>query len=650
MYGYKDVYFNKKHDNFRNSVWIELIGFDNTSPDYGVDDLLTKMGFVPDMISLHVTSIAFALKHEGMDHEYYLPKYACSYYGHDGNDDRKRQNWTNYEMKALVNTLQSRGIKVFASLFDFDPIEKDPNVKHFVHAHPELCACIDDGARTNFIHMINDFDDGTEFKDHFIPKLKKFITDFELDGIQIADGLSSPRLSLQFGDYSDTTINKFTKEYSITLPHFDDRKELARYIFLTYRKQWIEYYRKHWSDFMDCVIKAIHEVGAEADFNSAWTRGPIEALYRYGADYKSFVDSGADSFIVEDVAADIFFVEGNEMDHNRRKFIHYEFASNMLQLKAHLPNIKLTPLCMIRDTLEQWDVIHHMPTAMQRAVAVNLNNYYVNENGKLIPTTNGPHYCLGDGLKATDWDLLRLMWDNAYTENPTDVKGVTVVWSDKKCEKEFQALVDSRLWYNGKWTAELLSRGAAVHKITRIENLPAVKGPILVINPALLDDDELEMINNYNGGEVLTLGLTKNNTIEFSAFEGRSLAVEKLTDVIDPCDATWTVSLTFPELDSEFINDVAKYINELCELPTMKNDFGACHVNEVITSPSTSRLFIDNEEYWYAVPVVTTSRKIKAVKFVNKPDCYPIDRPNEYSFRLRIPGFGMDIVEITYED
>ena len=84
--------------------------------------------------------------------------------------------------------------------------------------------------------------------------------------------------------------------------------------------------------------------------------------------------------------------------------------------------------------------------------------------------------------------------------------------------------------------------------------------------------------------------------------------------------------------------------------PTITGDYGACHINEVITGKNTSRLFLDNEEYWYATPTVHTGRKIKKLYYVTKPECYPINRPDERSFSIRVPGFGMDIIEIEYED
>ncbi|MBR4866949.1 MAG: hypothetical protein IKU11_09680 [Clostridia bacterium] len=655
MYGYKDVYFNREHPGFRNSIWIELVGFDNTLPDYGVDDFLSKTGFRPHMVSFHLTSISFVMMHRGMREEYRLPAFACSYSGHDGNDDRHRQDWTNLQMAGLVKALHARGVEVYISMFDFDSETLVPGVERYTREHPELMVVTRRGEPTDLIHMLKSFPDGTPFETVFIKKLKEVIADYALDGIQLADGVSSPRMALQDADYSPEITGRFFEETGIAPSNdLSDIPATADYIFGSYRREWIEFYTRHWGEFMAHVIAAIRECGAKAAFNSAWTKGPVEAIYRYGADYKAYQDAGADSFIVEDVAADLFFLShsdnGFEMGVERRKFIHYEFAANMMELRANLPELKLTPLCMIRDTLEQWDVLHHMPTAMQRAVAVNLNNYYVERDGSFRPVTNGPHYCLGDGLKATDWDLLRMMWDNAFTQGVTDVSGVTVVWSDKTCTRELSELIDRRLWYTGKWIAELLSKGGAVHKITRVENLEGVRGPILVINPALFDGDDRAAIGAYTGGEILYLGLADDGKIRFTGLPERALEAVPLHHVTDPNQAIWTDSLTFMEVEPAFVEEVARYINDLAELPAITGDYGACHVNQVMTGPNTARLFIDNQEFYYATPWIKPKRKIKSLYYVTKPECYPIHRREDGAFSIRIPGFGMDIVEVTYEE
>lgn len=45
-YGRENAYFESGDKRFRNCVWIELIGFDNTAEDYGVGRFLDAAGFV----------------------------------------------------------------------------------------------------------------------------------------------------------------------------------------------------------------------------------------------------------------------------------------------------------------------------------------------------------------------------------------------------------------------------------------------------------------------------------------------------------------------------------------------------------------------------------------------------------------------------
>ena len=130
----------------------------------------------------------------------------------------------------------------------------------------------------------------------------------------------------------------------------------------------------------------------------------------------------------------------------------------------------------------------------------------------------------------------------------------------------------------------------------------------------------------------------------------KTITVEPLRDVVDPYGAIWTNTLTFLDIDKAFVDEVAAYIIRMSDLPVISGDYGACHINEVKTSANTSRLFLDNEEYWYATPTVRLPRKIRSLHYVTKPECYPVKRPDEYSFGIRVPGFGMDIIEIEYEE
>ena len=118
MYGLKNNYFNAENNGFHNSIWIELIGFDKNDISGSVKNYFETIGFKPHSVSFHLTSVNFVNTHKGMDSEYQLPSYVCSYAGHAENDLRKRQNWTNYDLRKIVFEMQKHGVKVFVSFFD----------------------------------------------------------------------------------------------------------------------------------------------------------------------------------------------------------------------------------------------------------------------------------------------------------------------------------------------------------------------------------------------------------------------------------------------------------------------------------------------------------------------------------------------------
>ena len=69
--------------------WIELIGFDNEADDYGVGAFLAR-NVSTDGVSILFSHIDFLFNE---DKELLAPT-ACSYYGHEYNRERRRQNWT----------------------------------------------------------------------------------------------------------------------------------------------------------------------------------------------------------------------------------------------------------------------------------------------------------------------------------------------------------------------------------------------------------------------------------------------------------------------------------------------------------------------------------------------------------------------------
>ncbi|MBE7015258.1 MAG: hypothetical protein E7417_00325 [Ruminococcaceae bacterium] len=631
MYGKRGAFFGTKKQGFYSSIWIELIGFDKDKEDLGVADYLKKIGFVPQRISLHLTSVDFVNTHRGMEEEYLLPAYACSYAGHPCNDDRMRQDWTNYELKKLTAELQKHGIKVFASFFDMDAEPELEGVKKFTELHPELIAgCTNPDEHETGIFMIKRFADGTYYEDYLLKKLVETCKDYGFDGVQVADGLSSPRNAIWFADFSDDTI----EQSGIQIPA--DVTDKVAYIRAEKRKEWIEFYRRRWGGFLVKIIRGLKDAGLEVAVNSAWTRDPLEALYRYGTDYRYIKLAGADYFVVEDTSSALAIL-GYEDNHNyelgyeRRRLIHHEFAANLMCVRAQLGDMAITPLFMIWDNQEQWNVLHHMPVAMQRAAAVNFAKLYKTD-GAWAPITNGPHFCLGDALSEQDWEFVRLSIDNGYTENAQNVSA-TFIWSDNRMENEMTALIENGNMHSALWLAWLMEYGAQIGGIVHIDNIDRITGDIVVTNFSLMPQKEQEVIKNYKGGKVIYVS---------------DIATVDVSKITNPVESGWPRPLEITPVSKEIMEKAVEEINENANI-SLGHGKGQCDVLEVKTGEKTSKIFVGNEEYFYVLPEVKSKRKIKNIKIITKPDGYPLRRTDD-TFYVRVPGRGIDIAEVEYED
>ena len=633
-YGNKNAYFGSTKEVFSNSIWVELIGFDQTLPDYGVAQYLETIGFLPQYISLHLTSIDFVNTYKGMEQEYLLPIYACSYGGHEQNDDRRRQDWTNWQLRGLVRALQARGIRVYASFFDMDSPNGLAEEPLFTQLHPELLACGNSESRMESgVVMIKRMADGRLYEDYLLEKLLEAASGYGFDGFQLADGISSLRSNLWYGDFSDDLL----EQAGIELPSgVENRRD---WILANKQEAWLSFYRKRWDSFLQKIIGGLRKAGLEVSVNSAWTRDPLEALFRYGADYRSIAQSGANAMVVEDVSSDLAILgcddnHGYRMPYSHRKLVHYEFAANLMCIRAQLPEMRLTPLFMIWDNQEQWDVLHHAPTAMQRAAAVNFCNFLVTAQG-LKSITNGPHFCLGDALKPSDWDFIRLCIDSGYTPGAEDVEGAAFLWSDARMEAELTHLMRYGCCHSAHWLALLQRAGGALHKIIRIEDLDVLQGDLVVTNPSLLPPEELKKVRAYGAGNVIYL---------------EEPAREPVCGRCNPAQDGWPYPLTMQEPSREMLEDAVKRINTSCNTRIEPGDGDEeCTVTEVRTGGRTARIFVDNSEFYYAVPTICTQRRIADIRVITKPKGYHANCTGN-TFRVRVPGRGIDIIDVVYEE
>ena len=232
-------------------LWMELIGFDNTMPDYGVGEYLSRHDVRPEAISLLMEDDAFMLAHHsGLPGEVELPPHCCSYGARPFNSERRRQKWTSSQLRGLVAELRKHGIDVFASFF----------ARH--DRYPVSEARIAEVA----------------------PRLASFLSDYGFTGLHGSDGYAPPR-------------------YLLPACADADRARIARETAARYAANWTS------------IVKAVKAKGMKVWINTCWTRDPYEALYRYGVDYRLLAKTGIDGFVVESSAACQEIIEGWNAGH-----------------------------------------------------------------------------------------------------------------------------------------------------------------------------------------------------------------------------------------------------------------------------------------------------------------------------------------------
>ncbi|MDR2505223.1 MAG: hypothetical protein LBD16_03865 [Oscillospiraceae bacterium] len=693
MYGTENKFIGKVTHGFQKSAWIELIGFDNAAPDFAVPQWLDTLGFTPDMVSLLMTTEAFALSHRGMEEEYVLPRYARSYSGHPFNDERGIQPWTNFQLRELVKLLKSLGIRVIMSVFELDINPPEEGEPLWSDAHPEVRVVDKSGENYQFLIGTKRFGDGTPFAEVLLERMLAVYRDYGIDGFQMGDGTVCRRFSLQDADFSDQNVSDFLQFSSIVLP--DDMQnntdgdadaafKRARYIYTKHREKWIEFNTVRWREYLEYVIRGLKAEGVFIMAHSENAKNPVDAMFRYGCDYRTAVESGADATMFEEVSTSVSVLGNYEIDYRmedtRRRFLHYEFTADLMAAKAYIPNQPIIIQALVRDTNEDWDILHTIPGMLPRMAYTYMNSYIYKPDGSLEPVTAGPHICLADALTPADWREIRLAWDNAYTEKAVDVGGATLIWSDARNAAEVTAFTRRRIWYTSKWHAELLALGCPVRKIARIENLDVVKGPILVTNPALMPASEREAVFNYKNGAVIYLGeaddydlrggdffaravngwgeaklsarntVATRGTIESRVYESDDKPDVPPIEIIDENDASWEFALKFMPVDLRIAQMASDLVKKESNHPLVFMHDGEARVWEVMTSEKTSRIFVENDGFAYALPFTKiVGRTLKSVNYVTKMRGYHRGFFGDNGFGLRVSPRGCEIVEVEYE-
>lgn len=665
-------------------VWTELLAFDVEQPDYDVKSYLDTLGFAPDVISLLISAADMILQHESLEKDRVLPGDFCSRDGHDGNEVRRRQVWTAHQLRDLIARLRRAGVKVYLSGF----VHYLNNQFHheWLTDHPECKQVMTTLGRCDALNVLARTADGSYLEDSFARQLVRVCTDYGFDGWHGPDGYGPLNVPLHIVDCSDDMIGQFVESGQrdlpevVTAPSNDEPARLkARmdWIWRHRRMEWIAFYVDRWTRFWRKIATSLHAIKRGAVVNSAWTRDPFEAIYRYGVDYRRLVDdAGVDGIVVETVAG------GQTLLDNSRNY-HYDYLAMLLLIKAHVPNTKLICLCNTKDVIEDWDLLRHGPATIEREMYALSNIYHMRaDTGQLARCTDGYLACLGDGITREEWRWLDKQWQLGFHPMPRRTIGATLVWSGDALQASVAEYPATRRWNTHRIVHKLMECNAPIQSAVDISAIERIEGLLLVTNPHLLSERErVKLLQSkkpivaigadFNGWPKGTLELVDNiahdamrcrlyNASADIAFDPKPQEIKPLPEdrINIPDPPYFRGELVVTPVTRPFLKACAALIRQ-----TGGNDFhlsdeavpdvtiyvAEIGVMMVEQEPGVYRVALRNMDTIYGRPRLDIGRPIEKVKVRSS---FPITtvRPKGSAFSVVVPPRGVVVCDVYTSD
>ena len=666
----KDIFsciFSRKEESmsgtYEKGIWIELIGFDREKKDFGVKEFLGRMKEKPSLISLLLFSTQILHAHTDLKKNFYLGDLQCSYYGRSFNEERKRQKWTAYDLRGLADELHQYGIKVIPSFFDVVVSEETAQILHVKRAkkewtdeHAEVRYENAEGQPAGGIFPLKTLSSGRKYADFFVEKLLKFLKDYHFDGFHGCDGFGHPRFALCNGDFSKEMLERFSLFLGKKLPDLP-REKLKEHILASLRKQWSLFHASEHAEFWKKTASALKKEGFFCILNTAWTRDPFEALFRYGIDYRLLAKCPVDGFFAE-ASSSVLELEGwNDTESSCLE----KCQAMLLRTKAALPETKIRLLGCIKDGMEQYSALRHAPCRM-RSEAYTLYNLFC--NGERC--AEGVLECLGDGITPAEWkqlDEVRLL---AAKGKVFSLPCAHVFWEESAFDKEFDfyASAPEKERYASSHTLlhELIHAGAVLPSIVTFEkrsllkkNLSPEKDPLLlVLHPAFLSPKAKKFLEGYSGITAF-FGLTEN---------GESLAlIRKGKEILFREEIHWKESektgeepswlWRLPEksiADNGLFARFADALNRLSSFVFPETEKKFLRVWGFFSGKKRFLLFARNEKTTYLDPAIRIRGKVKKCRALSEDPSRPAvlrsGGEKETLLRVRIPPCGTIVLEL----
>jgi hypothetical protein len=479
-------------------LWIELIGFDNTLPDFGVSELLKRMEIKPEAVALLLCSPEIIHSHKGLAQDFRIGAQHCSYLGRDKNGEKKRQDWTAFQLRDLLSTLAKQGLQTYVSVFNLIMTEQAakksslPDFDVWAAQHPELRYQLADGNFSNCICAWKTLADGTPYEDFLSQKLPDFLRDYGFSGFMASDGYAQPRAPLAEGDFSDEMIAQFSAACGIVVPH-GSVSQKAAWILAEHRYDWCCFHVQRQARFIKKIASAVHACGKRIVALSAWVRDPFEAIWRYGVDYRELVASGIDALIIESSAGTIEIEGWNAgetteiLDRNR---------AMLLRMRAHLPETEFIQLHCIKDDCEEYCVLQHAPPLAASEILSMASMRFADTGERCVA---GVMACLADAIPTAAWKFLDDAWRLSFTTGNGNPESPLLLWSDAALDRELVAYPMTRRCSSFRTTAELITHGVPLAwsgTLKAARKFPDV--PLLIIHPRFWSKEELSSLLTRN--------------------------------------------------------------------------------------------------------------------------------------------------------
>lgn len=478
------------------NIWMQMLGFDRNDPDGGVDRFLEQIGFLPESVCALLFHPDFVHLHRGMEEEYELLRTNCAYYGIPRNKERERQPWTNYDLRKLIAALKARGVPFYAGIMGV--YLKDLYHREWISEHPEVRCCRTTGDGS--LCCLKRLADGTYYEDFFIRKTCEMLTDYDCAGIHLSDAFC-PTSRLFVSDYSTDMCEQFLSHTALSFPEavaatmgedgMEARNARADYIHAALYEEWIRFYEWRWGVFFQKLCSAVHALGKEVHILGMYCTDPFETRFLYGFDMCRVIDAGVDCVTANILPTSV------ALNAPGMPYFFHRIHLDLPLVRAQIPNTRIPSMLGVQDASEEWSVLDHRPTLLERDLYTMSSTLGKGENGN-EPAADGFFFCLSDGIPSDKWEFLR---ERVACATDFEAKGShspLILWSATETDRMIGEFLRTRRTSCHKQATDIFEAGTPFGGAVRTELLPKTEAPIFAPNVDLLSDEERVALVAYS--------------------------------------------------------------------------------------------------------------------------------------------------------